>query len=304
MTAERRAALTAALGRVGAWSFTLQTRPAAEAQAAVAAYESCGISTTWVPESVGSKDVMAHAAILLAGSPRMIIATGIANIYARDAMAMANGARALADAWPGRFLLGLGVSHAPSVAARGGRYGPPVVAMRSYLDAMAAASYAGPEPAEPAPVVLAALGPRMLELAAERTDGAHTYFVPVEHTALARKQLGEDAFLAVEVTGVIEADEERGREVARAFSKRYLDLPNYAGNLRRLGWSADDLSNGGTDRLIDAVVVHGPVEAVVERVREHLDAGADHVCVQLRSADPRDVCLSGYRELRAALGGP
>jgi probable F420-dependent oxidoreductase len=144
----------------------------------------------------------------------------------------------------------------------------------------------------------------MLELAAERTDGAHTYFVPVEHTALARKQLGEDAFLAVEVTGVIEADEERGREVARAFSKRYLDLPNYAGNLRRLGWSADDLSNGGTDRLIDAVVVHGPVEAVVERVREHLDAGADHVCVQLRSADPRDVCLSGYRELRAALGGP
>jgi len=290
------------MGRVGIWSFALQTQPAAEASASLADYDALGVRATWIPESLGSKEAFSHAAILLAGSERMLVATGIANIYARDPMAMANGARALAEAYPGRFVLGLGVSHALSVAKRGATYGRPIETMRAYLDAMAAAAYAGPAPAQPAPIVLAALGPRMLELAAERTDGAHSYFVPVEHTVIARQLIGPDAFLAVEQTAVIDTDRARARDLARAFATRYLALPNYANNLRRLGWSEADVTGGGSDALVDAVVAQGSVEAVVERVRAHLAAGADHVCVQLRSVDSRDLCQDGYRDLFAALG--
>ena len=299
----RRAQLTANLGRVGVWSFGLQANTAVDAQAAVTAYEAMGARATWIPESIGSKEVFAHSAILLAASPRMVIATGIANIYARDPMAMANGARALAEAWPGRFVLGIGVSHAPSVAARGSTYGKPVATMRAYLDAMDAAAYAGPAPAQPAPILLAALGPRMLELAAERTDGAHPYFVPVSHTATARRHLGEDAFLAVEQAAVIDTDPDRARATARAFCARYLQLPNYANTLLREGFTPDDVANGGSDRLIDAIVAQGSVDAVVARVREHLDAGADHVCVQLRTPNAADLAIDAYGELFAALGG-
>lgn len=302
-TGGRRAALTEALGRVGVWSFGLQTGAAREAQAGVAELESIGYRATWIPESVGSKEVFSHAAVLLAGSGRMVIASGIANIYARDPMAMANGGRTLAEAYPGRFVLGLGVSHAPSVATRGGAYEKPVERMRAYLDAMAAAAYTGPEPAEPVPLVLAALGPRMLELAAERTDGAHTYFVPVEHTAIARERLGPNAFLAVEQTAVLSTEPSGARETARAFAARYLALPNYANNLRRLGWGEADLADGGSDRLIDAVIAMGDVGAIVARVQAHLEAGADHVCVQLRSAGSSGLGLSGYGELAAALRG-
>jgi probable F420-dependent oxidoreductase len=297
-----RAALRAALGAVGVWSFALQTHAAAEARAAMADYESQGYRATWYPESLGSKEAFAHAAILLEASPRMIVASGIANIYARDPMAMANGARTLAEAYPGRFVLGIGVSHAPSVATRGGSYGHPIETMNTYLDAMEAAPYAGPSPRQPVPLVLAALGPRMLELAAARTDGAHSYFVPVEHTAFARARLGTGAFLAVEQTAVLDSDHSRARDVARDFATRYLRLPNYANNLRRLGWSDDDLADGGSDRLLDAVIVGGDAAAIAARVREHLDAGADHVCVQLRSADPGDLAGAGYAELRTALG--
>jgi len=301
VTADRRAELTAALGRVGVWSFGLQVHGAASEQAALVAYEGVGARATWIPESIGSKELFTHASILLAGSPTMIVASGIANIYARDAMAMVNGARTLAEAFPGRFVLGIGVSHAPSVATRGGHYGKPIEAMTAYLDGMAAAGYAGPQPQPSAPVVLAALGPRMLELAAARTDGAHTYFVPVEHTAIARRHLGPHSFLAVEQTAVVDDDPVRARQVARGFCQRYLALPNYRNGLRRVGWSEADLDDGGSDRLIDAVVVQGPLEATVERVRAHLDAGADHVCVQIRSADLGELAIDTYRELFAAL---
>ncbi len=304
MTSTLRAALTAGLGRVGIWSFALQTLRAAEERSAIAEYGRLGVRATWIPESLGSKDVFAHAAILLAASPRMAIATGIANIYARDPMAMANGAHALADAYPGRFVLGIGVSHAPSVATRGATYGSPIETMTDYLDAMAAAAYAGPAPAEPAPILLAALGPRMLELAAARTNGAHPYFVPVEHTVMARERMGPDAFLAVEQTAVIETDRARARVVAHAFARRYLSLPNYANNLLRLGYSDEDVAGDGSDRLVDAVIVQGSVEDVAARVRAHLDAGADHVCVQLRSSDSHDVAVAGYTELFAALSEP
>ncbi len=298
----RRDALRDALGPVGIWSFGLQTKSSAQEQAAVAEYESLGYGAVWFPESLGSKEALSHAAILLAGSARILVATGIANIYARDAAAMINGARTLSDAYPGQFVLGIGVSHAPSVAARGATYGPPVATMAAYLDAMEAADYAGPGPMERPPVVLAALGPRMLDLAAERADGAHPYFAPVEHTRFARERLGPDPVLAVEVSAVLDPDAGRARDVARAFAGRYLGLANYANNLRRLGYTDDDLAGGGSDRLLDAVVPQGDGAAIARRVREHLDAGADHVCVQLRAEDPGALGPAAYAELRDALG--
>ena len=299
---ERHDRLRDRLGRVGIWSFALQANPASVERATIGAYEALGYRTTWIPESIGSKEAFTHASLLLAASERMIVATGIANLYARDPMAMVNGARTLAEAYPGRFLLGIGVSHAPSVAQRGSVYDRPIERMTTYLDAMAAAAYTGPEPAEPVPTVLAALGPRMLELAAARTDGAHPYFVPVEHTAFARQHLGPEPLLLVEIAAVLDADAPRARETARRYAARYVGTANYANNLRRMGWGDDDLADGGSDRLVDAVVVQGDAAAIVERVRQHLDAGADHVCVQLRAPDAGDVCLDGYRELRAGLG--
>ncbi len=291
----------ASIGRVGAWSFALQANPAAVAQAAVTDLEAMGYGAVWIPESVGSKEVFSHAGILLGGGERIVIATGIANLYARDPMAAANGTRALAEAYPGRFVFGLGVSHAPSVAARGGSYASPVATMRAYLDAMDAARYVGPEAAELPPRLLAALGPRMLALAAERTDGAHPYFVPVEHTAMARSILGQEACLAVEMTAVMETDATEARRIARAFARHYLALPNYANNLRRLGYMDDDLAAEGSDRLIDAVIAWGDAPTIAERARQHLDAGADHVCIQLRAAASSDLCLPQYRELAAIL---
>jgi probable F420-dependent oxidoreductase len=294
--------LAARMGRVGVWNFALQRLAAAEEQGAARDFESMGFAATWIPESIGSKDVFAHSALLLAGTERLVVAPGIANIYARDPMAMANGARALGEAYPSRFVLGIGVSHAPSVATRGGSYGKPVSTMRAYLDAMQASPYAAPEADEPVPLVLAALGPKMLELAAEQADGAHPYFVPVEHTVEARKHLGPEPFLAVEQTAVLSTDRETGLGIARAFAKHYLALPNYADNLRRLGWSDGDVAGEGSEKLIDAVIAIGDVDAIVRRVRDHLDAGADHVCVQIREEQPADPALAAYGELASALG--
>jgi probable F420-dependent oxidoreductase len=294
-------ALAARLGRVGVWSFALQRLTAPAAGEAMRAFERLGYPTVWMPESLGSKEVFAHAGLLLSASKRAIVAPGIASIYARDPMAMANGARSIADAYPGRFVLGIGVSHAPSVATRGGDYGKPIETMAAYLDGMAAAAWAGPELAEPVPLVLAALGPRMLELAAARADGAHPYFVPVDHTPGARKALGATPCLAVEQTAVLSTDADAARRIGRAFAKHYLALPNYANNLRRLGWSDADIANEGSDRLIDAVIAWGDVDAIVSRVKAHLDAGADHVCVQLRAESSADPAVEGFRELAAGL---
>jgi probable F420-dependent oxidoreductase len=291
------------LGRVGIWNFALQRLAARDEQAAAQAYEQLGYRAIWIPESLGSKEVMSHAALLLSATSNVVLATGIANIHARDPMAMANGARALAEAFPDRFVLGIGVSHAPSVATRGGDYGSPLARMRAYLDAMEAAAYAAPEPDPPLPLVLAALGPQMLELAAERADGAHPYFVPVEHTPVARRHLGQGPCLAVEVTAVLTTDRSAGLATARAFARHYLALPNYANNLRRLGWSDDDIGGDGSDRMIDAVVAIGDVDTIMGRVQAHLDAGADHVCVQLREPKSTDPALLGYQELATALGG-
>jgi probable F420-dependent oxidoreductase len=293
--------LATALGPVGVWSWALQRLSAADAGAAARELDSLGYPVAWIPETLGNKEIFSHAAILLAGTTRIVVASGIANIHARDPMAMANGAKALGEAYPGRFVLGIGVSHAPSVTARGGTYGRPVETMRAYLDAMAAAQYGAPEPDPPVPLVLAALGPRMLELAAERADGAHPYFVPVEHTPFARKHLGPEPFLVVEQTAVLTTDPAQGRRIGRAFAKSYLALPNYVNNLRRLGWGDADLAGEGSDRLIDAVIAWGDVDAIVGRVRAHLEAGADQVCIQVRAEQSSDPALVAFRELAAAL---
>ena len=294
--------LATLMGPIGVWSFALQRLGAEVERDAARELESLGFPATWIPESLGSKEVFVHASILLGATKKLVIAPGIANIYARDPMAMANAARALGEAYPGRFVLGIGVSHKPSVKMRGSDYGKPVETMRRYLDGMAAAQYAAPEPDPPVPLVLAALGPRMLELAAERTDGAHPYFVPVEHSVEARRVLGPEPFLGVEQAAVLTTDRAAGLRIARAFAKHYFEMANYANNLRRLGWSDEDLAGEGSERLIDAVIAIGDVDAIARRVREHLAAGADHVCVQLREESSSDPALEAYRELAAAFG--
>jgi probable F420-dependent oxidoreductase len=289
------------MGRVGVWSFALQRLAAAEEAGAAQEIEQLGFPALWIPESLGSKELLSHASILLQSTERVIVTSGIASIYARDPMAMASGAKAIGEAHPGRFVLGIGVSHAPSVESRGSAYGKPIETMTAYLDAMASAQYAAPEPDPPVPLVLAALGPRMLELAARRADGAHPYFVPVEHSEVARGRLGAEPFLGVEMTAVLATDRPAGLRIARAFAKNYLALPNYVNNLRRLGWSDEDLAGEGSERLIDAVISIGDVDAIVSRARAHLDAGADHVCVQLRAERSTDPAVAGLRELASGL---
>ncbi len=298
---EERRTLREALGRVGVWSFTLEAQPASEERAMAAEIGSMGFGAIWFPEAVASKEAFSHAALLLDATDDVVVATGIANIWARDAAAMANGWRTLTDDHPGRFLLGIGVSHEGSVDRRGHRYERPYSRMREYLDAMDRSTWSAPEPAGTAWRVLAALGPRMLELAAQRAAGAHPYFVPVEHTAFARARLGPEPVLAVEQTAVLQTDPAGARRAARAFAADYLRTPNYARNLRRMGWSDRDLAGDGSDALIDAVVVWGDVDRIAGRVREHLEAGADHVCVQVVSEDEEDVCLPQIRELASAL---
>jgi len=298
---EEREALRAAIGRVGVWSFALEAQTAAEEREAVAEIEELGFPAIWFPESVTSREVFSHAGWLLASTERAVLASGIANIWARDPVAMANGWRMLTDAYPDRFVLGLGVSHPPSVARRGGRYERPWTHMREYLDAMDRAASSALEPEAEPRRLLAALGPRMLELAAERALGAHPYFVPVEHTAFARKRLGPEPVLAVEQTVVLEADPARARAIARGFAVHYLQTTNYANNLKRMGWTDADVTGGGSDAVIDAVIAWGDVDQVANRVRAHLDAGADHVCVQVVSDDENDVCLAQLRELAPAL---
>jgi probable F420-dependent oxidoreductase len=272
------------IGTVGVWAHDLERLTAAAAGEYAEALESLGYRALWIPESLGSKEIFAHASLLLGGSRRLIVASGIANIWARDPVAMANGGRTLVDAYPDRFLQGMGVSHAPTVKTRGTTYARPLEYMRSYLDAMDAAPYVGPK--VDVPRVLAALGPQMLRLAAERTLGAHPYFVPVEHTTVARKELGAGPLLAVEQAVVLSEDAAVARAAARRHMKRYLELDNYVNNLRRLGWTDHDLADGGSDKLVDAIVAWGGPSAIKERVAEHTKRGADHVCLQALRMEP------------------
>jgi probable F420-dependent oxidoreductase len=266
------------LGKLGVWA-PMDALTAAEGAEFAQRVEAWGYSALWLPESRG-RNVLVHSSWLLANTRNLIVAPGIANIYARDAMAMANGQRALAEQSGGRFLLGIGVSHPPMVAGlRGHHYGKPVATMRAYLTEMALAPYIAPEPPEKPLTILAALGPRMLALSAELADGAHPYNVPPEHTAEARQILGSGKLLCPEVWVLLETDPEKARSAARQALAPYLKLDNYVNNWLRLGFG-DDLGGGGSDRFIDANVAWGTGEAIRNRIQEHWDAGADHVCVQ------------------------
>ena len=289
------------IGRVGIWTFALDLQPAARAQEAAAEIEELGFKTVWIPEAVG-REAFTHAGLLLAGTRRIVVATGIANIFARDAMAASAAQKTLTEAYPDRFLLGLGVSHAPMVEGlRGHRYEKPLSTMRAYLDAMDAAFFVGAPPTTPLMRVIGALAPKMLQLSAERAAGAHPYFVPPEHTAYARTILGSGPLLAPEQAVVLEKDPDTARQIARAHMATYLGLPNYVNNLKRLGFTDSDIGNGGSNKLVDAIVAWGGIDAVVTRVRAHHDAGADHVCIQVLDPDPRALPVRQWRELAPAL---
>src|SRR5580698_10378818 len=218
------------LGPVGIWTTSFESHPAAKAQEAARELEELGYGAIWFGEAVG-REALTNAGLLLAGTKRIVIATGIANIYARDAVAMASGQKTLAEAYPNRFLLGLGVSHVPLVEQlRGHRYEKPVATMRAYLDTMDRAPYNSVPPAMKPVRVLAALGPKMLQLAGEHADGAHPYNVNPEHTAQAREILGPDRYLCPEQAVVLETDPGKARAIARAFLALYLTLPNYTNN--------------------------------------------------------------------------
>jgi probable F420-dependent oxidoreductase len=289
------------VGRVGIWTAQLDLHPAARAREAAAELDELGFGALWIPEAVG-REPISHAAVLLDATERIVVATGVAVIFNRVPSVAAAAQRLLADESGGRFLLGLGVSHAAMIEGMLGQvWDRPLARMRDYLDAMDDAFTVSPAPADDPPRVLSALGPRMLELAASRAWGALTYFVPVEHTAEARGHLGDGPMLLVEQAVALEADADVARDIARRYMSIYLTLPNYVNNLRRLGWGDDDLAGGGSDKLVDALVAWGDADAVSERVAAHHDAGADHVCIQVLGPDATALPLEQWQALAAAL---
>jgi probable F420-dependent oxidoreductase len=291
------------IGRYGIWTFTLDLIPSGQAVEQVDELDELGFGAVWVPEAVG-REAFTSASLLLRGGEHIVVATGIASIWARDPMAGGAAHKTLTEAYPERFLLGLGVSHQPMVESmRGHDYSKPYSAMRSYLDGMDGGLFMAAPPTTPPRRVLAALGPKMLELARDRADGAHPYFVPPEHTAFARQTMGDGPLLAVEQAVVFDTDPTSARETARSHTRIYTGLPNYANNLRRLdpALTDDDFAGAGSDRLVDRIVAWGDMDAVVARIQAHLDAGADHVCIQVIDGGT-DVNAQAWRDLSAALG--
>jgi probable F420-dependent oxidoreductase len=284
-------------GRIAVFAGALAGQPATVQRHVAAEMERLGYGTLWYGEATG-REAFAQGAIYLAASSRLVVASGIANIYARDPQAMAAGGRAFADAWPNRFILGIGVSHAPLVTARGHDYSRPYSAIRRYLDGMGQAVWRGPNAAMP-PVVLAALGPRMVALAAERAAGAYPYFTTADHVGAIRRQMGREPFLAADLPVVLARDLAAARAIGNRHTSVYLRLDNYRNNLARLGWAAEDLEPPGSDRLFDAIVAWGDPAAIRARVEAHIAAGADQVVLNLITADPSRPYLD---ELRALAG--
>jgi probable F420-dependent oxidoreductase len=272
------------LNNLGVWAGT-DSLSAADAAAFARRVEAWGYAALWIPEAVG-REVFSASAWLLANTHSLILASGIANIYARDSLAAAAAQKGLNEQSGGRFLLGLGVSHIPLVEIRQHAYRKPVATMRAYLQAVAEAPYRSVPPAAAPKTVLAALGPKMLELSAELADGAHPYNVTPEHTRRARALLGPGKLLCVEQAAILETDPTAARAIARRFISVYLGLPNYVENWRRLGFADADFAAGGSDRLLDAVIVWGDEKAIRTRIEEHWQAGADHVCIQAVGPTP------------------
>ncbi|MDP6981297.1 MAG: TIGR03620 family F420-dependent LLM class oxidoreductase [Myxococcota bacterium] len=267
------------LGRLGVWA-ALDALDAEAAAKFARQLEDWGYTALWTPEAVG-RDPFAFIGFLAGRCERLVFATGIANIYARDPMTMKGIHQTIEELAPGRFVLGLGVSHQHLVSkVRGHQYKKPLTTMRNYLEALEGALYMGAKPASQAPIVIAALRDKMLELAATKTAGAHPYLVPPEHTKRARKVMGPDAWLCPEQMVILDSDASNARAVARKHLAVYLGLPNYQNNLKQFGFEDRDFADGGSDRLVDAIVAWGDERALRDRIDAHHRAGANHVCIQ------------------------
>jgi probable F420-dependent oxidoreductase len=274
------------LGRLGVWRRDVELTPDL-----AAALEHLGYGTVWVGGSPSGD--LSVPDTLLAATRDLVVATGIVNIWKDDAAVVATSFHRLEGRYPGRFLLGIGAGH----REQGRDYVRPYEALQRYLDVLDTGGVPAPRR------VLAALGPRVLRLAAERAAGAHPYFTTPGHTREARAVLGPDRLLAPEQKVVLEADPDVARELARPVLSMYLGLQNYVNNFRRMGFTDADFADGGSDRLVDALIAHGDAATVARRIVEHLDAGADHVAVQLLTAPGADP-LDGYTQLAGVLTPP
>lgn len=267
-------------GKIGLWFF-LDAMTAPQTAELAQKAEKLNYKTLWIAEAIG-REPFAHAAYLLSKTERLNLATGIANIWARDAITMNAAARTVSELSGGRFLLGIGVSHKPIVSnLRGHNYDKPYSYMKEYLPKLKGGLYAAPGAKDPLPIVIAALHPKMLALAAAETNGTHTYFVPPEHTAKVRAQIGPKPWVCVEQALVLETDAAKARTVARAYMKTYVPrLPNYTNNLKNLGFKDEEFADGCNDRLVDAIVAWGTEDRIRDRIEAHFKAGATHVCLQ------------------------
>jgi probable F420-dependent oxidoreductase len=283
------------LSGTGVWAGQLRYGDPGPIAEAATELEELGYSALWIPDVGG--DVLGSIETLLGATRRAVVATGVLNVWMHDAAEVAARRASWSAPWQNRTVLGLGISHAPLIDRdQPGRYTKPYSVMCAYLDGLDSAE-------QPLPVtarVLAALGPRMLALARDRASGVHPYLVPPEHTARAREIAGPDALVATEQAVVLESDPVTARAIARNHLAMYLPLPNYANNLRRLGFGDDDFASPGSDRLVDAIVAWGDVDAIRARVVAQRDAGADHVCIQVLRAE-YDFPLAEWRELAPAL---
>lgn len=289
------------LGRVGIWTMAFESHPATVLGAATAELEELGYGAIWIGEGLG-RDALTQAALLLAATNRMVVATGVANLFLRHPHATASAQHTLAEAYAGRFLLGLG-GHRTTDQPRMGIpfHGNALEVVRDYLTDLDNHQYRAAPPATPPRRVLGALGPKMIALSADLAWGAHTYLVPPEHTAMARDILGPDKLLAVEQKVILDTDVNRARDLARQNLGPYFGARHQVNNFRRLGFTDADLADGGSDRLIDALVVAGDLDTIAARVQAHLDAGADHLCLQPITPDRDELPRREWREL-AALG--
>jgi probable F420-dependent oxidoreductase len=282
------------LGRFGIWTFDFEYLPAARMRDDIQELEAQGWPAFWIPELHG-RDAFTHAGFLLSCTERIRIVNGIAGIWSREAIWAQGAAVLLADAYPGRHVLGLGYGGTPRPGVS------PLAAMIDYLDAADTLRTPNPPPRQPIRRLLAAYGPKMLELARDRADGAHTYKVTVAHTARAREILGPDAFLGVEHAVLFETDADKARSIAREHLHPYLNGVYNIAKFRRLGYREDEITGGGSDRLVDDFVFWGDPDSIVAKLHGHLDAGADHVGIQVIGVPPGDSAMPQWRLLADVL---
>jgi probable F420-dependent oxidoreductase len=282
------------LGTFGVWTFDFEHQPAARMRESIQELEEQGWRAFWIPELLG-REALTHAGYLLACTEQMHIINGIAQIWSREARWTYGASLLLADAYPNRHVLGLGFGGVERPGIK------PIAAMIAYLDEMDALEAPNPRPKAPIHRILAAYGPRMLELARDRCAGAHAYHVNVAHTAQAREILGPDRFLGVEHAVLFETDPHRARAIAREHLRPYLTTRYNIAKFRRLGYSEEEITNGGSDRIVDDLVFWGDLDTIVEKLYGHVAAGADHVGVQVIGIEPGRSAMPYWRMLGAAL---